>query len=282
MPRFFRRLAVGQLDIPDLLVRTDELAAFVTAAAQAYGRDPDKIAALGFSNGANIAVSLLLRQPRAAERGGPAAADPALRARVRAPPRRHRRPHRRRRGRPVLVARADPAAGRGAGRRGRRGERARRAGRGAQPRPRRSGRTGAVGDGARAPPAGRSSLGVVARARCRSRRPGARSARTPPASASSSPGRSSSKKRRCTEAKCVAWASRMSVRPAGVRWASTARASSSHGVRSIRPRVSSATAMRDTRLRLSPDCAASAESRRQRSGAAASRASSSRAERLRP
>ncbi|HEX3974925.1 MAG TPA: alpha/beta hydrolase [Solirubrobacteraceae bacterium] len=63
MPRFFRRLAVGQLDIPDLLVRTDELAAFVTAAAQSYGRDPGKIAALGFSNGANIAVSLLLRHP---------------------------------------------------------------------------------------------------------------------------------------------------------------------------------------------------------------------------
>jgi phospholipase/carboxylesterase/glyoxalase family protein len=64
MPRFFRRLAVGQLDIPDLLVRTDELAAFVTSAAQAYDRDPGKIAALGFSNGANIAVSLLLRHPQ--------------------------------------------------------------------------------------------------------------------------------------------------------------------------------------------------------------------------
>ena len=63
MPRFFRRLAIGQLDIPDLLVRTDELAAFVTAAAEAYGRNPGKIAALGFSNGANIAVSLLLRHP---------------------------------------------------------------------------------------------------------------------------------------------------------------------------------------------------------------------------
>ncbi len=63
MPRFFRRLAVGQLDIPDLLVRTDELARFVTDAARAYGRDPGKIAALGFSNGANIAVSLLLRHP---------------------------------------------------------------------------------------------------------------------------------------------------------------------------------------------------------------------------
>jgi predicted esterase len=63
MPRFFRRLAIGQLDIPDLLVRTDELSAFVTAAASQYGRDPGKIAALGFSNGANIAVSLLLRHP---------------------------------------------------------------------------------------------------------------------------------------------------------------------------------------------------------------------------
>jgi predicted esterase len=63
MPRFFRRLAIGQLDIPDLLVRTDELAAFVTGAAAEYGRDPAKIAALGFSNGANIAVSLLLRHP---------------------------------------------------------------------------------------------------------------------------------------------------------------------------------------------------------------------------
>jgi predicted esterase len=63
MPRFFRRLAVGQFDIPDLLVRTDELATFVTDAAEVYGRDPSKIAALGFSNGANIAVSLLLRHP---------------------------------------------------------------------------------------------------------------------------------------------------------------------------------------------------------------------------
>jgi predicted esterase len=63
MPRFFRRLAVGQLDIPDLLVRTDELAEFVSAATQAYGRDLSKVAALGFSNGANIAVSLLLRHP---------------------------------------------------------------------------------------------------------------------------------------------------------------------------------------------------------------------------
>jgi predicted esterase len=63
MPRYFRRLAVGQLDIPDLLARTDELAQFVTSAAAAYGRDPRSVVALGLSTGANIAVSLLLRHP---------------------------------------------------------------------------------------------------------------------------------------------------------------------------------------------------------------------------
>jgi predicted esterase len=63
MPRFFRRLAVGQLDIPDLLARTDQLADFVAEAATAYGRDPGKVVAVGLSNGANIADSLLLRHP---------------------------------------------------------------------------------------------------------------------------------------------------------------------------------------------------------------------------
>jgi phospholipase/carboxylesterase len=62
-PRFFRRLAVGELDIPDLLVRTDELAEFVVAAAAVYTVDPVRIVALGFSNGANIAVSVLFRHP---------------------------------------------------------------------------------------------------------------------------------------------------------------------------------------------------------------------------
>ena len=63
MPRFFRRLAVGRLDIPDLLARTDELAAFVGDAAAHYGRDPSRIVAVGLSNGANIAAGLLLRRP---------------------------------------------------------------------------------------------------------------------------------------------------------------------------------------------------------------------------
>jgi phospholipase/carboxylesterase/glyoxalase family protein len=63
MPRFFRRLAVGQLDVPDLLQRTDELASFIAAASSAYGLRDDRIVAVGLSNGANIAASLLLRHP---------------------------------------------------------------------------------------------------------------------------------------------------------------------------------------------------------------------------
>lgn len=62
-PRFFRRLAVGDLDIPDLLERTDELEDWVGQAADEYSLDRSRIVALGLSNGANIAVSLLFRHP---------------------------------------------------------------------------------------------------------------------------------------------------------------------------------------------------------------------------
>jgi phospholipase/carboxylesterase/glyoxalase family protein len=60
MPRFFRRLAEGVFDVPDLVARTHELAAFVRAAAERYGFDPHRVVAVGFSNGANIAAGLLL------------------------------------------------------------------------------------------------------------------------------------------------------------------------------------------------------------------------------
>ncbi|MGK2933157.1 MAG: alpha/beta hydrolase [Solirubrobacterales bacterium] len=62
-PRFFRRLAVGELDIPDLVERTDELAAWVVEQAEAKSFDPGKVVAIGLSNGANIAVGLLFRHP---------------------------------------------------------------------------------------------------------------------------------------------------------------------------------------------------------------------------
>ena len=62
-PRFFRRLAEGVFDQEDLARRTDELADFVAAAAETYRLDRGGIVAVGFSNGANIAASLLLRRP---------------------------------------------------------------------------------------------------------------------------------------------------------------------------------------------------------------------------
>lgn len=63
MPRFFRRLAEGVFDIEDLKFRTNELADFVNDASKAYGFDMQRIIAVGYSNGANIASSLLLIRP---------------------------------------------------------------------------------------------------------------------------------------------------------------------------------------------------------------------------
>jgi phospholipase/carboxylesterase len=63
MPRFFRRLGEGVFDLKDLKRRTQELGNFIIAAAQDYGLEIDKIVAVGFSNGANIAASLLLLRP---------------------------------------------------------------------------------------------------------------------------------------------------------------------------------------------------------------------------
>ena len=63
MPRFFRRLAEGVFDLEDLKNRTNELADFVAAAAQHYGFAPEKVVAAGYSNGANIAASMLLLRP---------------------------------------------------------------------------------------------------------------------------------------------------------------------------------------------------------------------------
>ena len=61
--RFFRRLAEGVLDQEDLEFRTTELAAFVETSKSTYAIEGSPLIAVGFSNGANIAVSLLLRQP---------------------------------------------------------------------------------------------------------------------------------------------------------------------------------------------------------------------------
>ena len=64
MPRFFRRLAEGVFDHEDLVNRTHELAEFVERAIDEYGIDRRRLFAVGFSNGANIAASLLLTYPQ--------------------------------------------------------------------------------------------------------------------------------------------------------------------------------------------------------------------------
>jgi phospholipase/carboxylesterase len=65
MPRFFRRLAEGVFDIEDLIFRTKELNEFLDEAAEKYGFDRDNMIAIGYSNGANIAASLLFHYQNA-------------------------------------------------------------------------------------------------------------------------------------------------------------------------------------------------------------------------
>lgn len=64
MPRFFRRLAAGVFDLEDLQFRTHELADFIAAAATDYDFNPNQVIAVGYSNGANIATSMLLLRPQ--------------------------------------------------------------------------------------------------------------------------------------------------------------------------------------------------------------------------
>ena len=63
MPRFFRRLAEGVFDEEDVVRRANELADFIAEAAAKYEFDPERVTAVGYSNGANIAAAVLLLRP---------------------------------------------------------------------------------------------------------------------------------------------------------------------------------------------------------------------------
>lgn len=63
MPRFFRRLEEGVFDLEDLKMRTDELADFILKSSSIYDFDLKTLVAVGYSNGANIGASVLLRRP---------------------------------------------------------------------------------------------------------------------------------------------------------------------------------------------------------------------------
>lgn len=64
MPRWFARHDEGVFDEASIRERAAELAAFLPEAARAHDL-PDRFVAVGFSNGANIAASLLLLHPEA-------------------------------------------------------------------------------------------------------------------------------------------------------------------------------------------------------------------------
>lgn len=59
MPRFFKRLAEGVFDVENLKEETKNLADFIAEAAKKYDFDRENVVAIGYSNGANIAGSLL-------------------------------------------------------------------------------------------------------------------------------------------------------------------------------------------------------------------------------
>lgn len=63
MPRYFRRLAAGVFDVDDLQRRTHELTDFIEQACTTYSLDIARVVAVGYSNGANIAASVLFLRP---------------------------------------------------------------------------------------------------------------------------------------------------------------------------------------------------------------------------
>mgnify|MGYP000845584845 CR=1 FL=1 len=65
LSRFFRRFAEGVFDVEDLKSRTGDLARFVRAASERYRFSRRRLIALGYSNGANMAASLMLLHPQA-------------------------------------------------------------------------------------------------------------------------------------------------------------------------------------------------------------------------
>jgi predicted esterase len=63
MPRFFRRLAMGVFDEQDVHFRTHEMVHFLKQLAEQEGFDINKLIAVGYSNGANIAGAALILYP---------------------------------------------------------------------------------------------------------------------------------------------------------------------------------------------------------------------------
>ena len=63
MNRWFRRVREGVFDVDDVVARAGELAGFLDAARGRYGLDGRAVVAVGFSNGANIALATAMLHP---------------------------------------------------------------------------------------------------------------------------------------------------------------------------------------------------------------------------
>lgn len=63
MPRFFRRVGMGVFDEADVHFRTREMVHFLKTLATSAGFDINKLIAVGYSNGANIAGAALILYP---------------------------------------------------------------------------------------------------------------------------------------------------------------------------------------------------------------------------
>jgi phospholipase/carboxylesterase len=69
MARFFARLREGVFDEEDLVYRTKELNEFIDESAVKYEFDRKNVVAIGYSNGANIAASLMYHEKHSLKGG---------------------------------------------------------------------------------------------------------------------------------------------------------------------------------------------------------------------
>jgi phospholipase/carboxylesterase len=68
MLRWFRRHGEGVFDVDDVIARATDLAAFLNAAREHYNLGTRPVVAVGFSNGANIALATAILHPQTLDR----------------------------------------------------------------------------------------------------------------------------------------------------------------------------------------------------------------------
>lgn len=68
MNRYFKRHGEGQYDWEDLEKRGEELYDFIQKKSDEYAFDLDQVVLVGFSNGSNIAIQMMLKHPKVFKR----------------------------------------------------------------------------------------------------------------------------------------------------------------------------------------------------------------------